>query len=188
MRKVGFGLIAALFLAGCGSDGEYYEKSPDAIATAISNAELSPMIGGDVSDKSISRPDKNTVTITAHDDFGGDVFKITSKLTPDGSGTRVQTEFKLLHKKKGHDQYMAQKMATEHVAAAIEGRSPDIMAAAHPMARAIVNSNPEMKKTINQGLDAAMAMERAEQQSEFDEEYGDDWGASSENYEDGWGD
>ena len=44
---------------------------------------------------------------------------------------------------------------------------------------AIINSNPEMSKAVNQGMQAAIAFEKMEQQAEFEEEYGSDWGANT---------
>ena len=177
----------AFFIGACSQSGTYYEKSPDDIALALSDAKMSPLLAGDVNESTVSRPNANKVIITGNDDFGGDVFRIVADLTPDGSGTLVSTKFELLHKKKGYDNYMAQQMATEHVAAAIEGRSVDVMAAANPIAKAIVNSNPEMSKAVNQGLNTAIAFEKMEEQAEFNKKYGDDWGANSASSDDGWG-
>ena len=187
MKKTIVIMAASLLLAACGAEGTYYEKSPASVAAAITDAELSPMLAGEASDSTVSKPNSDTVVITGNDAFGGDIFKITATLTPEGNGTRVQTQFALLHKKKGYDEYMAQKMAQEHVAAAIEGRSVDIMAAANPVAKAMINSNPEMSKAVNQGMQAAIAFEKMEKQAEFEEEYGSDWGSSLQDADDGWG-
>lgn len=180
-------MSAAMLIGACSQSGTYYDKTPDAIAAALTDANLSPMLAGDISDKTVSRPNPNTIVITGNDELGGDVFRIVANLTPDGSGTVVNTKFELLHKKKGHDEYMAQKMATEHVAAAIEGRPIDVMAAANPLAKAVVNSNPEMSKAANQAFNAAVAFEKMDKQAKFEKEYGDDWGASSPGSDDGWG-
>ena len=186
--------IVSLFMAACGQSGTYYEKSPDEIAKAIEGATLATVGDRRLVGSEVTRPSANMVVTAAKDQLGGDVFRIITKLTPDGDGTYVETHFEQVGKRKGHDENMAQLFAAEHVTAAIEGRSFDMMFASNPAAKAIIEQNPEAARRMKASGEAMVAFSKMEQDAakqeqheRFEKQYGSDWGASPSKAQDGWG-
>jgi hypothetical protein len=195
MRSVLLSILGFFLLSACGESGKYYEKSPDAVISAIESAVLPTVSDRSLVGSTVSKPDKNTIIVTAKDELGGDVFRIVTRLTPEGNGTRVETRFEQLHKRKGHDPAMSQKFAVEHVAAAVEGRPFDMMFATAPVAKAVALADPETAERVKNAGAAMTAFSKMEQDShqdrkqrKFDEEYGDDWAASGDDDDAGWGD
>lgn len=188
----------ALLLASCCA-GEYYEKTPQEVTSALSAAYLPVhVLGGTVADSRVTQPDSNTVVTALIDRNGSEMMRFVTTLTPDGAGTRVATE---VRPPKGRNEDRAsaamkangvvlglmEKLAEEHVAAAIEGRPFHMTFATSPMAKGMMGAVPGMSEQIDAANEAAAEFSRYEQQAEFESEYGDHWGRSAGDAADGWG-
>ena len=181
------------------AQGQYYEKTPEQIASALRAAHLPVhVLGGAVAGSRVTQPDSGTVVTALLDNRGSEVMRFVTTVTPDGTGARVATEIRPPEgankdrateamRANGFATGMMEKLAVEHVAAAIEGRPFDMMFASPPMAKGMVGAVPGMSEQIDQANEAASEFARMEQEAEFEREYGDDWGASGPDAADGWG-
>ncbi len=198
MKSMLLACAGALLLTGC-SAGEYYEKTPQEVISALRSAYLPVhVLGGTVADRRVTQPDSNTVVTALIDRNGSELMRFVTTLTPDGTGTRVATE---VRPPEGRNKNRAsaameanglalgimEKLAEEHVGAAIEGRPFDMTFASPSMAKGMMGAVPGMSERLDAANEAAAEFSRYEQQAEFESEYGDDWGRSAGDTSDGWG-
>ncbi len=171
---------AAMLLSACGPQGEYYDKSPSAVVSALRIAPLpTQVMGGTVAGKRVTQPDEGTVVIAALDMNQTELVRFVATLTPDGSGTRVAVDvappegrnkdrFAKASETNALAAAMLPALAKEHVDAAIDGRPFD-MASMNPAAKMV----PGMADANRVAADIS----KMEQQHKFESEYGDDWAA-----------
>ena len=198
MKSILLACAGAMLLAGCGT-GEYYEKTPQEVSSALKSAYLPVhVLGSTVVNSRVSQPDRNTVVTALLDRDGSELMRFVTTLTPDGTGTRVATEIRppegrnkdragAAMKANGFAMGMMEKLAEEHVAAAIEGRPFDMTFATPPMAKGMMGAVPGMSERIDAANETAAEFSRYQQEAEFEREYGDDWGRSAGDAADGWG-
>lgn len=188
-----------MLLVSCGDSGKYYEKSSQEVASALKSAYLpTHVLGGTVAGSRVSQPDRNTIVTALLAQDGSELMRFVTILSPDGTGTRVATEIRppegrnkdratQAMEANGFAMGMMEKLAEEHVTAAIEGRPFDVTFATPPMAKGMMGAMPGMSKQIDAANEAAAEFSRHQQQAEFEQEYGDDWGRSAGDVSDGWG-
>lgn len=201
LRNVVLASLGALALAACGQSGTYYEKSPEDVMNAIEKVRVpTAIMGRDISGFNVSRPLDNTVLITLTDASGKELYRIVNQVEADGNGSRVISQSQtpdgkaLTGKLGGHQANMMNQFNEEIVAAAIEGRSFDMMFATSPVAKSMLGNNPEMQAQIENANEAMLTMSELEQdmadyeaQKKFEQKYGEDWGKSAGDSSEGWG-
>ena len=189
---------AAILLASCENSGEYYEKTPQQVASALKSAYVpTAILGGAVASSRVTQPDDTTIVTALVDQSGSEVMRFVTTVTPDGTGARVATEIRPPEGKNkaraseametnGAALDMMERLADEHVAAAIEGRPFDMMFASPPMAKGMMNAVPGLSERVGAANAAASEFSRGQQQTEFERKYGDDWGRSAGDATEGW--
>lgn len=158
------GLLPALLLVlylGMDSGGQYYEKSPHDIRASLKSATLPlHVLGSSVHGSRVYEQDENTVITALLGEDDKEMLYFVSVIEADGTGANVTTSIgtpegeageraqKLLQK-GGILGGMMDKLATEHVAAAIEERPFDLMFASGPVANSMLSWFPELQSEIN---------------------------------------
>jgi hypothetical protein len=185
LRNVSIGLVTALLLAACGAQsGTYYEKSPEAVKTALKSAVLPyHILGEHAAGSKVTTPDGNTVVTAILGKDGNEMMRFVTTITADGAGSRINTDVqapqgansdraKDTMKKQAFAMALMEKLAAEHVAAAVEGRPFDMMFATPGMSKGMAAMNPGMKAHFDQAnanAEAFNKMKRDIQSSEGDE-------------------
>lgn len=171
-------VIMALLLSACGEQGTFYEKSPQAVRSALRSATLPyHVLGSSATGSRVTQPDENTVVTAVLGPNQSEMMRFVAIITPEGSGSRVAIEVRppegknkdRATKAMGSNVMamgMMEKLAAEHVDAAIQGRPFDMMFATGPMAKGMINANPEMKAQIDAANSSAQAMNQFERQSD----------------------
>ncbi|WP_188818397.1 hypothetical protein [Novosphingobium indicum] len=199
IRKFIVSIVGAVLVAACGNSGEYYEKPPKQVTSALKSAYLpTHVLGGSVKASRVTQPDAETVVTALLAENNSELMRFVTTVVPDGDGSRVSTA---ILPPEGRNKVRAEKalaenglamglmsaVAKEHVAAAIEGRPFDMMFAS-PMGKGMIGAMPGMSERIDAANKAASDFAKYQQQADFDEKYGDDWGRSSSDKGDDWGD
>jgi hypothetical protein len=178
MRVMSFilSIAGAVLLAACGQSGVYYEKTPEQVAAALKDAYLpTHILGGGIERSRVSQPDANTVVTALIGGDGSEAMRFVTTITPDGTGSRVLTVIQPPEGKnkeraaemmasQAYAMSMMDSLAQEHVAAAIEGRAFDMMFATNPAAKAMLNSDPQMREQLRQINEANTEFARMEQE------------------------
>lgn len=190
LRNGFIGIVTALLLVACGAQGTYFEKSPEAVKSALKSATLPyHVLGNSAAGSNVTMPDDQTVVTSLLDKDGNELARFVTTITPDGTGSRVNTEIegpqgpnseraKDAMKKHGFAVVLLEKLAAEHVTASIEGRPFDMMFATPGFAKGMAAFNPGVKAQIDQANANAAAMNAASDDSQSSE---DDGYASEEN-------
>lgn len=172
-------VTVAVLLAACGAQGKYYEQSPKDIRMALRTATLPyHILGSSAAGSRVSQPDDNTMITAIIAQNGSELARFAAIITPDGEGSRVQVEVRppegnnkaRAEKALAGNAYasgLLQKLAEEHVAAAIEKRPFDMMFATGGMAKGMINSNPELRAHVEEANAAAAEMNQAAQDGGF---------------------
>ena len=180
-------LLGGVLWLGMDGGGTHYEKSPSEVKAALSAAYLpTHVLGSYVKGSRVSMSGDSTVVTALLDENGAELMRFVTTVTPDGTGSMVDTEVRGpegVHAKGAEKAMKSQaftmalmaKLADEHVAAAIEGREFDMMFG-NPMAKEMANAVPGMREQIEDANAGAMDMARAEQDDASGAEYSDDWG------------
>ena len=195
LKNILLAVLGGLLLASCGVSGTYYEKSPPAVVAALKAATLPYHILGDKAQGSrVTQPDANTVVTAVLGPDQSELIRFVTTIAPDGAGSRVSVDVQP-PEGRNHERAtkaMAQngltmglmdKLAKEHVAAAIEGRPFDMMFATPSMAKGMLAANPAVQAQIQQANSAAASMNEA-MRNDHDAGFADD---SSSDEESGWG-
>jgi hypothetical protein len=196
LKTILLAMLGSLLLASCGASGTHYEKSPQAVVAALKMATLPYHVLGDRAQGSrVSQPDANTVVTAVLGPDQSELIRFVATVAPDGAGSRVSVNVQP-PEGKNHERAtkaMAQngltmglmnKLAQEHVAAAIEGRPFDMMFAAPPMAKGILAANPAIQAQIQDANSAAASMNQAMRDDRQDTGFADD---STSGEESDWG-
>jgi hypothetical protein len=204
------GLVPAFALVlwmGANDGSQSYERSPQQVREALRSAQVPIHVLGENIAGSVVRDERADIVVTALvDRNGAEVLHFVTTIEPDGDGSAVTTELRPAHGRNAQNVSGAlsanlraagllEKLASEHVAAAIEGRPFDIMFAAPPMADPIMTAvAPGVKDKIAEANQTASELAKAhgelaeaERRRKFTEEHGEDWAASSHTPDDGWG-
>ncbi len=172
-------LIPALLLAACGEQGVHYDKAPGEVKMALRMATLPlHVLGTQATGSRVTMPDDQTVVTAVLGPNSSEMMRFVTTVTADGTGSRVSTEVVAPEGNNkdraakamaanGHVMGMMDQLADEHVAAAIQGRPFDMMFATAPMAKGMINSNPQLQASVAQANEAAAMMNQA--QEEMDE-------------------
>lgn len=184
IKAIMLALTGALLLAACGAQGTYYEKTPQQARSALRSAVLPFHVLGSMAKGSrVTQPDENTLVTAILGPDQSELMRFVTTITPDGSGSRVAVEVRPPEGRNkdragkamgsnGFAMALMDKLAQEHVAAAMEGRPFNMMFASGPMAGGMVAANPEMQAQINQANQGAEDMNRAMQNSGGDDGFG----------------
>lgn len=163
----------SFLLAACGAPGTYYEKSPENVRKSLKSARLPyHILGSTAAGSSVKTPDDQTVITTILDKNRSELMRFVTTITPEGTGSRVNTVIappeganaeraQKAMQENGFATVMLDKLAAEHVAAAVEGRPFDMMFATPAMAKGMINANPEMRAAMNEANASAAAMNEA---------------------------
>jgi len=200
--KVRLALMVAPFLAaiawlGMGTGAHHYDQSPRDVKLALTSAYVpTAVLGSTVKGSRVTLPDNDTVVTALLDENGDELARFVTTVLPDGEGSSVKTEVqppKGVHADRAEQAMNSQaftmslleKVAAEHVAAAIEHRSFDMLAI-NPTAKAMANAVPGMGAQIEQANRNAAAFSRYSQDeaddswadgNDYDDDGGDDWGS-----------
>jgi hypothetical protein len=183
-------LLLTLLLAACGMDGTYYEKAPDSVRAALKSAKLPyHILGTQATGSRVDTPDDQTVVTAVLGPNNSEMVRFITTITADGTGSRVKTiiapptgpnaeRAQAAMQQNGYATALLDKLATEHVAAAIEGRPFDMMFATDPMAKGMINADPQMKAHV----DAANANAAAMSEMMHSDQFGDKSGLASDDF------
>lgn len=203
------GLVPALAIViwmGLDSGSSRYDRSPGEVRGALMGAHVPTHILGDtVSGSRVRREGENTVITALLDPSGREIMHFVTTIVPDGDGSQVSTEVhaapgpaepngREAFGKNGFARAMLDKLAQEHVAAAIEERPFDMMFAAPPGAKQMIGMSPDMKDKIDNANASASEIAKYQQeaqaahrQQQFRERYGENWGDSGFDDTGDWG-
>lgn len=181
-------LLGGVLWLGMDSGGKHFAKSPSDVKAALSAAYLPTHVLGSYVKGSRVSISGDTVVTALIDESGAELMRFVTTVTPDGSGSIVDTEVEApegIHAKGAAEAMKSQaftmslmaKLADEHVAAAIEGRPFDMMFG-NPMAKQMASAVPGMQEQIDDANAGAAEMSRFEQDEEYGADYGDDWGSA----------
>ncbi len=177
---VRIGMLAAVPVGGIAwlglsSSAEHYDVSPAEVRTSLSNAYVPVhVLGSYVKGSRVSKPDKETVVTSLIDAQGRELMRFVTKVEPDGEGSSVSTTVEPPVGPKAERVTKAMqsqpivvalmnKVAQEHVDAAIEKR-PFNMMALNPAGEAMANTMPGMKEHIAEANENAALFSRMEQE------------------------
>jgi hypothetical protein len=136
---------------GWDSGAKHYDKAPHEVHSALAAAYVpTHILGQYVKGSRVSSPDENTVVTALIDENGAELMRFVTTVTPDGTGSEVQTVVEAPEgehsaraaeamKKQAFTMALMQKLADEHVASAIEGRPFDMLAF-NPMAKKMADA------------------------------------------------
>ncbi len=204
------GLLPALGLVlwmGLSGDTTTYARSPAEIHSALKAARVpTHVLGEGVAGSRVRSDGENRVITALVDPAGVELVLFVTTVDPDGEGSQVSTVVQMAPgdraqeardalKKNAIATALLEKLADEHVAAAIEERPFDMLFAAPPGAAQMISATPGMRDKIDDANASASDFAKTQQEwaehqreEEFREQYGDDWGASGADSSDGWGD
>lgn len=166
-------LLGGVLWFGMSGGAVHYDKTPHEVKAAIAAAYLpTHILGSYIHGSKVSTPDENTVVTSLLGENGAELMRFVTTVTADGTGSEVDTVVqppegdyaeRAQEAMKSHAYTMAlmEKLADEHVAAAIEGRPFDMLAF-NPAAKAVANS-AGYGDTFAEANAAAMKLAKAEQ-------------------------
>lgn len=176
-KAVVLSLIPALLLAACGGEtGVHYDKAPGEVKMALRMATLPlHVLGTQATGSRVTMPDDQTVVTAVLGPNSSEMMRFVTTVTADGTGSRVSTEVVAPEGNNkdraakamaanGHVKGMMDQLADEHVAAAIQGRPFDMMFATAPLAKGVINSNPQLQASVAQANEAAAMMNQAHEE------------------------
>ena len=192
--------FGAVLWLGMDGGGTHYDKSPAQVKAALSAAYLpTHILGQYVKGSRVTMPDDKTVVTALIAEDGSELMRFVTTVIADGTGSEVDTEVRQPEgkyskpaaeamKSQAFTMSLMEKLADEHVAAAIEGRPFDMLAF-NPMAKGIARA-AGYDKQFNEASAAAMDMARAEQDdfAAGDRFANDEWVESSTEPEPDYGD
>lgn len=167
--------VGGIVWLGMGSGGEYYDVPPSQARAAISSAYLPiHVLGSNVKGSRVSSPDNQTVITSLIGEGGVELMRFVTKVEPSGTGSSVSTTVEpptgknaeraaKVMKSQPFVMSLMNKLAQEHVDAAIEKR-PFNMMAFNPAGEAAVNAIPGMKEQIAEANASAAEFSRMEQE------------------------
>ena len=186
-------LLGGVLWLGMDGGSTYYDKSPAEVKAAISEAYVPVHILGQyVEGSRVTTPDDKTVVTALLDRDGTELMRFVTTVTPDGTGSQVDTVVTKPEGRhaKGAEEAMKtqaftmslmEKLADEHVAAAIEGRPFDMLAF-NPAASGMMKA-AGYEDTFNEINASAAEFSRIQQDNPEDEtaaQFADDsWVESS---------
>lgn len=184
--------VGGIVWLGMGSGGQYYEVPPTQARAAISSAYLpTHVLGSYVKGSRVTRPDNQTVVTALVGEGDVELMRFVTKVEPSGTGSSVTTTVeppvgknaeraKKAMKSHAFVMSLMNKVAQEHVDAAIEKR-PFNMMAFNPAGEAAVNAIPGMKEQIAEANESAAAFSRMEQEERrySSSSQAGGWGAST---------
>lgn len=144
-------LLGAVLWMGVDGGETYYEKPPSAVMSALSSAYVpTHILGSHVEGSRVTMPDGKTVVTALIDRNGAELMRFVTTVRADGTGSLVDTVVEgptgrhaeraaEAMKSQAFTMSFMEKLADEHVAAAIEGRPFDMLAF-NPMAKGLAQS------------------------------------------------
>lgn len=168
--------LGGVLWLGMGSGGEHYDVPPSQVRASLSSAYVPVhVLGSYVKGSRVTRPDNETVVTALIGDGGVELMRWVTKVEADGEGSSVSTTIEPpvgknaeraaeAMKSNGFIMSLMNKVAQEHVDAAIEKR-PFNMMAFSPAGEAITNTVPGMKEEVARANETAAMISRMEQQS-----------------------
>ncbi|KPF62981.1 hypothetical protein IP79_10450 [Porphyrobacter sp. AAP60] len=190
-------LGGALWL-GMGPADEHYDVPPVQVLTSLSNATVpTHVLGSHIKGSRVTRPDNKTVVTALIGADGAEMMRFVTTVKADGEGSSVSTEIEppvgknaeraaKAMQSQAYTMALMEKLAQEHVDAAIEKR-PFNLLALNPAGDAMINADPRMKEQIQQANEAAAMMSRMEQEEFRSADQSGGWGANTPKRDIGWG-
>jgi hypothetical protein len=178
-------MIGGAMWFGMPSDGVHYDQSPQEVKAAIAAAYLpTHVLGSYIKGSKVSTPDDHTVVTSLLGENDAELMRFVTTVTPDGAGSEVDTVVEAPQgqyaeraqeamKKNGYAMVLMEKLADEHIAAAIEHRPFDMLAF-NPMAKGLAKAA---------GYDQTFAQANVNM-AEMDKASQDDWKSSVDYSED----
>lgn len=190
--------VGGVVYVGMDSSGQHYDMPPAEVRSLIANAYLpTHVLGTMVKGSHVTLPDGETVVTALIAQDGSELMRFVTTVKADGAGSVVSTTVEppqgvhaeqaaAAMQSQAYTMALMDKLAQEHVAAAIE-RRPFNMLAMNPAANAMLAADPEISESIAQANEAAAMLSELNQES-FHGGSGDD-GWSSDSVSDGsdWG-
>lgn len=179
-------LLGGVLWFGMSGGATHYDKSPHEVKAAIAAAYLpTHILGSYIHGSKVTTPDENTVVTSLLGENDAELWRFVTTVTPDGTGSEVDTvvqppqgeyaeRAQQAMKTHAYTMTLMEKLADEHVAAAIEGRPFDMLAF-NPAAKAMANATG-YGDTFAEANASAMEMARAEQD---DRKNGEGWADDS---------
>lgn len=167
--------VGGIVWLGMGSGAQYYDVPPTQARASISSAYLpTHVLGSYVKGSRVSRPDNETVVTSLIGEGGVELMRFVTKVEPSGTGSSVSTTVeppvgknaeraKKVMNSQPFVMSLMNKVAQEHVDAAIEKR-PFNMMAMNPAGEAAANAIPGMKEQIADANASAAAISRMQQE------------------------
>lgn len=176
--------LGAVLWMGWDGGETYYEKPPSEVMSALSSAYVpTHILGSYVKGSRVTMPDGKTVVTALIDENGAELMRFVTTVEADGTGSLVDTVVEAPEgehakgaaeamKSQAFTMSLMEKLADEHVAAAIEGRPFDMLAF-NPMAKGMAQSMGYGEQ-IDEANAAAMEFSRMDQQGTTESGFADD--------------
>lgn len=177
---------------------EHYDVPPVQVLTSLSNAMVpTHVLGSHIKGSRVTRPDNKTVVTALIGADGAEMMRFVTTVEADGEGSSVSTAIEppvgknaeraaKAMQSQAYTMALMEKLAQEHVDAAIEKR-PFNMLALNPAGDAMVKGDPRMKEQIQQANEAAAMMSRMEQEDYRSRDQSGGWGANTPRRDSDWG-
>ncbi|MGB3807904.1 MAG: hypothetical protein WA936_11955 [Erythrobacter sp.] len=199
-------ILALILWMGVDGGGTEYARSPQDVRAALKSAHVpTHVLGQHVAGSRVRVVEGGHVVTALLDHEGREIIHFVSTIEERGGGSHVSTDVvpapgehaaraQEAMKKNAFATNLLDKLADEHVAAAIEGRPFDMMFATPPAAKEMIGMTPGLGNQIADANASASELAqlqqdlaREEERRRFSKEYGDDWGASGVDSDAGWG-
>ena len=196
--------LAGVLWLGMGGGAKHYDATPSQVKASLVAAYVpTGILGSTVKGSRVTQADDQTMVTALLDEGGNELMRFVTKIEPDGTGSSVETTVEPPHgkhaeraqeamKSQGFTMSLMDKLAQEHVAAAIEHRPFDMMSF-NPAAKQMAGMVPGMSEQIDQANRNMSEMSRIQQHAGSDDDDaeggwgGDSAGSSTSTSEDDWG-
>lgn len=189
--------VGGVVYMGSSAPEHYYEVPPAQARSLIANAYLpTHVLGTVVKGSHVTLPDGETVVTALLGHDGSEMMRFVTTVKAEGTGSAVSTTVEpprgahaeragAAMQSQGYAMALMDKLAQEHVAAAIEKR-PFNMLAFNPAGEAMLGSMPGMKEHLDQANTSAALMAEM-QQDQFHSGEAGDWSSSDATGGSDWG-
>lgn len=171
--------VGGIAYMGMGAGAQHYDVPPAKVMSRISSAYLpTHILGTQVKGSRVSLTGNDTVITSLIAGDGTELMRFVTKVQADGAGSSVSTTVEpptganadraaKVMQSQAYTMALMDKLAQEHVAAAIEQR-PFNMLAFNPAAEAMAKTMPGMEQQISQANEAAAMIAEMEQDTFHD--------------------
>lgn len=201
LGKIGMMLavpVGGIVWFGMDSGGEHYDVSPAQVHASLRSASVpTHVLGSQIKGSRVTSPDNKTVVTALIGTNGAEMMRFVTTVEADGEGSSVSTTVEppvgknaeraaKAMQSQAYTMALMDKLAQEHVDAAIEKRAFNMLAL-NPSGNAMVNADPQMKEQVQQANEAAAMMSRMEQEEYRNSNQSGGWGANTPRRDSDWG-